>query len=72
MKQVVEEVDQVKNITEKTTRKVEKGVNETQGKHIWLIFLFEENHWGNDQENLGHVADLPAELACESRIGFWI
>ena len=34
MKQVVEEVDQVKNITEKTTRKVEKGVNETQGKHI--------------------------------------
>ena len=71
MKQVLEEVDEVKDTTEKTSKKVEKGLNKTQGKHIWLIFLFEENHWVNNQENLGHVADLPAELACESWIGFW-
>ena len=34
MKQVVEVVDQVKDITGKTNWKVEEGVNETQGKHI--------------------------------------
>ena len=30
--QVVEGVDQVKDITEKTNRKVEEGVNETQAR----------------------------------------
>ena len=34
MKQLVEGVDQVKNITEKTNKKVEEGGNEMQGKHI--------------------------------------
>ena len=44
LRQAVEGVDQVKDITEKTTRKVEEGVNETQGKDISLTFLFEEIH----------------------------
>ena len=44
MRQVVEGVDQVKDITEKTNRKVEEGVNETEGKDISLTFLFEEMH----------------------------
>ena len=45
----MEGVDQVKDITEKTNKKVKEGVNETQGKHIWLTFLFEDIHWLNDQ-----------------------
>ena len=49
MRQVVEGVDQVKDITEKTNRKLEEGVNETEGKDISLTFLFEEIHWVNDQ-----------------------
>ena len=49
MRQVAEGVDQVKEITEKTNRKVEEGVNETEGKDISLTFLFEEMHWVNDQ-----------------------
>ena len=44
MRQVAEGVDQVKEITEKTNRKVEEGVNETEGKDISLTFLFEEMH----------------------------
>ena len=44
LRQAVESVDQVKDNTEKTTRKVEEGVNETQGKDISLTFLFEEIH----------------------------
>ena len=68
----MEGVDQVKNITEKTNKKVEEGGNEMQGKHIWLAFLFEEIRWVNHQENLDNVADLASELATESRIGFWI
>ena len=44
LRQAVEDVDQVKDNTEKTTRKVEEGVNETQGKDISLTFLFEEIH----------------------------
>ena len=44
LRQAVEGVDQVKDNTEKTTRKVEEGVNETQGKDISLTFLFEEIH----------------------------
>ena len=39
LRQAVEGVDQVKDNTEKTTRKVEEGVNETQGKDISLSYL---------------------------------
>ena len=72
MRQVVEGVDQVKDITEKTNRKLEEGVNETEGKDISITFLFEEIHWVNDQQNPDHVADLASELVTESSIGFWI
>ena len=35
-KQVVKVVDQVKDITEKTNKKVEEGFDQAQGKHISL------------------------------------
>ena len=38
-KQVVKVVDQVKDITEKTNKKVEEGFDQAQGKHISLAGL---------------------------------
>ena len=39
LRQVVEGVDQFKDITEKANRKVEEGFIETQGKDISLSYL---------------------------------
>lgn len=55
---VVEDVNQVKDITKITNKELKKGFNETQGKLIWLTFWLQGINRANYQVDLDHIEDV--------------
>ena len=58
IKHVAEDDNQVKDIIKNTNDEVKKGFTITQGKHISLIFWFDDIHSVNYQENLDHIGHV--------------
>ena len=51
-------IKQVKDIIKNTNDEVKKGFTITQGKHVSLIFWFDDIHSVNYQENLDHIGHV--------------